>query len=115
MPAFPFDQRDGFIWTTGIGRLEGSKASCAFRRSGLLLLRFRGRARLWRHFQIRRTLGVVQNLGAELLISKAFLIPVVELDKAKQLVVDKNNLLNCDNVDPIAGRGSELMAVAAQN
>jgi branched-chain amino acid aminotransferase len=39
---------------------------------------------------------------------------VTELDKAKQLVVDKNNLPNC-YVRPIAWRGSETMAVAAQN
>src|SRR6478735_12381110 len=37
---------------------------------------------------------------------------VAELDKAKQLVVDKNNLANC-YVRPIAWRGSETMAVAA--
>src|SRR6202011_2965623 len=39
---------------------------------------------------------------------------VTELDRAKQLVVDKNNLPNC-YVRPIAWRGSETMAVAAQN
>src|SRR5262249_58970753 len=36
-----------------------------------------------------------------------------ELDKIKQLVVDKNNFKNC-YVRPIAWRGSEMMAVAAK-
>jgi branched-chain amino acid aminotransferase len=37
-----------------------------------------------------------------------------ELDAAKQLVVEKNNLKDC-YVRPVAWRGSEMMAVAAQN
>jgi branched-chain amino acid aminotransferase len=39
---------------------------------------------------------------------------VAELDAAKQLVLDKNNLTDC-YVRPVAWRGSEMMAVAAQN
>src|SRR5580704_2470217 len=42
------------------GRLDGSQASCAFARSALCLVRFRGRARLRRpYFQIGRTFGAV--------------------------------------------------------
>jgi branched-chain amino acid aminotransferase len=37
-----------------------------------------------------------------------------ELEAAKQLVVEKNNLQSC-YVRPVAWRGSEMMAVAAQN
>ena len=39
---------------------------------------------------------------------------VEDLDAFKQLVVDKNNFTSC-YVRPVAWRGSEMMAVAAQN
>ena len=44
-----------------------------------------------------------------------FTIPysVAEIDAAKQLVIDKNATPNC-YVRPVAWRGSEMMAVAAQ-
>ena len=69
-----------------------------------------------RIFQIRRTLGAVSEPRRELLDFRDSLISVAELDKAKRenSLVDKNNLPNC-YVRPIAWRGSETMAVAAQN
>ena len=64
-------------------------------------------------FSNRREHSERFRTSAELL---DFEIPysAAELDRAKQLVVDKNNLQNC-YVRPVAWRGSEMMAVAAQN
>src|SRR6202030_2605844 len=114
MSAFPFDQRDGFIWMNGnlVAWKEATLhvlshglhyASCVFEGERA----YGGRIfKSAEHSERFRT-------SAELL---DFEIPysVAELDKAKQLVVDKNNLANC-YVRPIAWRGSETMAVAAQN
>jgi branched-chain amino acid aminotransferase len=114
MSALPFDQRDGFIWMNGnlVAWKEATLhvlshglhyASCVFEGERAYGGRIYKSAE---HSQRFRT-------SAELL---DFEIPysVAELDKAKQLVVDKNNLPNC-YVRPIAWRGSEMMAVAAQN
>jgi branched-chain amino acid aminotransferase len=114
MSALPFDQRDGFIWMNGnLTAWNEAKlhvlshglhyASCVFegeRAYGGLIFKSA------EHSERFKT-------SAELL---DFEIPysVAELDKAKQLVVDKNNLPNC-YVRPIAWRGSEMMAVAAPN
>jgi branched-chain amino acid aminotransferase len=114
MSALPFDQRDGFIWMNGnlVAWKEATLhvlshglhyASCVFEGERA----YGGRIfKSAEHSERFRT-------SAELL---DFEIPysVVELDKAKQLVVDKNNLPNC-YVRPIAWRGSETMAVAARN
>jgi branched-chain amino acid aminotransferase len=114
MSALPFDQRDGFIWMNGnLAAWKEAKlhvlshglhyASCVFEGERA----YGGRIfKSAEHSERFKT-------SAELL---DFEIPysVAELDKAKQLVVDKNNLLNC-YVRPIAWRGSETMAVAAQN
>ena len=114
MSALPFDQRDGFIWMNGnlVAWKEATLhvlshglhyASCVFEGERA----YGGRIfKSAEHSERFRT-------SAELL---DFEIPysVAELDKAKQLVVDKNNLANC-YVRPIAWRGSETMAVAAQN
>jgi branched-chain amino acid aminotransferase len=114
MSALPFDQRDGFIWMNGnlVAWKEAKLhvlshglhyASCVFEGERA----YGGRIfKSAEHSERFRT-------SAELL---DFEIPysVAELDKAKQLVVDKNNLPNC-YVRPIAWRGSETMAVAAQN
>src|ERR1700732_4312460 len=114
MSALPFDQRDGFIWMNGdlVAWKEAKLhvlshglhyAPCVFEG---------GRAYGGRIFKSAEHSERVKT-SAELL---DFEIPysVAELDKAKQLVVDKNNLPNC-YVRPIAWRGSETMAVAAQN
>ncbi|MGH6812140.1 MAG: branched-chain amino acid aminotransferase [Methylocella sp.] len=114
MPVLPFDQRDGFIWMNGnLAAWKEAKlhvlshglhyASCVFEGERA----YGGRIfKSSEHSERFRT-------SAELL---DFEIPysVAELDRAKQLVVDKNNLANC-YVRPIAWRGSEMMAVAAQN
>src|ERR1700732_1929293 len=114
MSALPFDQRDGFIWMNGnLAAWKEAKlhvlshglhyASCVFEGERA----YGGRIfKSAEHSERFRT-------SAELL---DFEIPysVAELDKAKRLVVDKNNLPNC-YVRPIAWRGSEMMAVAAPN
>ncbi|ACB97102.1 branched-chain amino acid aminotransferase [Beijerinckia indica] len=114
MSALPFDQRDGYIWMNGrIVAWADAKlhvlshglhyASCVFEGE---------RAYEGRIFKSRehseRFRASAQVLDFELPYS------VAELDAAKQLVVDKNNFQNC-YVRPVAWRGSEMMAVAAQN
>jgi branched-chain amino acid aminotransferase len=114
MSALPFDQRDGFIWMNGnLTAWKEAKlhvlshglhyASCVFEGERAYGGRIFKSAEHSERFRA----------SAELL---DFAIPysVAELDKAKQLVVGKNNLPNC-YVRPIAWRGSERMAVAAQN
>ncbi|MGB6176846.1 MAG: branched-chain amino acid aminotransferase [Methylocella sp.] len=112
MSALPFDQRDGFIWMNGdlVAWKEAKLhvlshglhyASCVFEGERA----YGGRVfKSTEHSERFRT-------SAELL---DFEIPysVAELDKAKQLLVDRNNLPNC-YVRPVAWRGSEMMAVAA--
>lgn len=114
MSVLPFDQRDGFIWMNGnLVPWRDAKlhvlshglhyASCVFEGERA----YGGRIfKSTEHSERFRT-------SAELL---DFEIPysVADLDRAKQLVVDKNNLQNC-YVRPVAWRGSEMMAVAAQN
>ena len=114
MSVLPFDQRDGFIWMNGnfVAWKEAMLhvlshglhyASCVFEGERA----YGGRIfKSSEHSERFRT-------SAELL---DFEIPysVTELDCAKQLTVDKNSLQNC-YVRPVAWRGSEMMAVAAQN
>jgi len=114
MSVLPFDQRDGFIWMNGnfVAWKEAKLhvlshglhyASCVFEGERA----YGGRIfKSSEHSERFRT-------SAELL---DFEIPysVTELDSAKQLTVDKNSLQNC-YVRPVAWRGSEMMAVAAQN
>src|ERR1700730_8458404 len=114
MSVLPFDQRDGFIWMNGnfVAWKEAKLhvlshglhyASCVFEGERA----YGGRIfKSSEHSERFRT-------SAELL---DFEIPysVTELDRAKQLTVDKNSLQNC-YVRPVAWRGSEMMAVAAQN
>jgi branched-chain amino acid aminotransferase len=114
MAVLPFDQRDGFIWMNGelIPWKEAKLhvlshglhyASCVFegeRAYGGVVFRSRDHSERFKR-------------SAELL---DFEIPysVAELDAAKQLVVDKNGFQDC-YVRPVAWRGSEMMAVAAQH
>src|ERR1700675_3676522 len=114
MSALPFDQRDGFIWMNGnLTAWKEAKlhvlshgldyAACVFEGERA----YGGRIfKSAEHSERFRT-------SAELL---DFEIPysVAELDRAKQLAVDRNNLPNC-YVRPIAWRGSETMAGAARN
>ncbi len=114
MSVLPFDQRDGFIWMNGnlVPWREAKLhvlshglhyASCVFegeRAYGGQIFKSTEHSERFKH-------------SANVL---DFEIPysVAELDAAKQLVVGKNNLTDC-YVRPVAWRGSEMMAVAAQN
>jgi branched-chain amino acid aminotransferase len=114
MAVLPFDQRDGFIWMNGqLVPWKDAKlhvlshglhyASCVFegeRAYGGVVFKSREHSERFKH-------------SAEIL---DFEIPysLAELDAAKQLVVDKNGFNDC-YVRPVAWRGSEMMAVAAQH
>ncbi|MBV9394566.1 MAG: branched-chain amino acid aminotransferase [Methylobacteriaceae bacterium] len=114
MAVLPFDQRDGVIWMNGeLVPWKEAKlhvlshglhyASCVFegeRAYGGVVFKSREHSERFKR-------------SAEIL---DFEIPysVAELDAAKQLVVDKNGFQDC-YVRPVAWRGSEMMAVAAQN
>jgi branched-chain amino acid aminotransferase len=114
MAVLPFDQRDGFIWMNGqLVPWKEAKlhvlshglhyASCVFegeRAYGGVVFKSREHSERFKH-------------SAEIL---DFEIPysLAELDAAKQLVVDKNGFNDC-YVRPVAWRGSEMMAVAAQH
>ncbi|MDR3407800.1 MAG: branched-chain amino acid aminotransferase [Methylovirgula sp.] len=114
MSVLPFDQRDGFIWMNGnlVPWREAKLhvlshglhyASCVFegeRAYGGQIFKSTEHSE-----RFKRSANVLD-----------FEIPysVAELDAAKQLVVGKNNLTDC-YVRPVAWRGSEMMAVAAQN
>jgi branched-chain amino acid aminotransferase len=114
MSVLPFDQRDGFIWLDGnLVAWADAKlhvlshglhyASCVFEGERA----YGGRIfKSTEHSERFRA-------SAELL---DFQIPysTAELDAIKQLVVSKNNFQSC-YVRPVAWRGSEMMAVAAQN
>ncbi len=114
MAVLPFDQRDGVIWVNGeLVPWKEAKlhvlshglhyASCVFEGE---------RAYGGRVFKSREHSERFKR-SAEIL---DFEIPysVAELDTAKQLVVDKNGFKDC-YVRPVAWRGSEMMAVAAQH
>ena len=112
MSAFPFDQRDGFIWMNGnlVVWKEAKLHVLSHALHYASTARLRGRARLCRpHFQIRRTLGAVQNLGgtARFRDSPVFRGGTGQGKAARRRT--KNNLPNC-YVRPIAWRGSETMA-----
>ncbi len=114
MSVVPFDQRDGFIWMDGkLVDWKDAKlhvlshglhyASCVFegeRAYGGQIFKSTEHSE-----RFKRSANLLD-----------FEIPfsVAELDAAKQLVVDKNNQADC-YVRPVAWRGSEMMAVAAQN
>ncbi|MGA8599851.1 MAG: branched-chain amino acid aminotransferase [Beijerinckiaceae bacterium] len=114
MAVLPFDQRDGFIWMNGqLVPWKDAKlhvlshglhyASCVFegeRAYGGLVFKSREHSERFKHS--------AQILDFEIPYS------VDELDAAKRLVVDKNGFKDC-YVRPVAWRGSEMMAVAAQH
>jgi len=113
MAVLPFDQRDGFIWMNGqLVPWKDAKlhvlshglhyASCVFegeRAYGGVVFKSREHSERFKHS--------AQILDFEIPYS------VDELDAAKRLVVDKNGFQDC-YVRPVAWRGSEMMAVAAQ-
>ncbi len=114
MSVLPFDQRDGFIWMNG-KMVPWSDAKLHALSHGLHYGSsvFEGeRAYGGQIFKISEHSERFRN-SAEIL---DFTIPysVEELNTAKRLVVEQNGMQNC-YVRPIAWRGSEMMAVAAQN
>ncbi len=114
MSVLPFDQRDGFIWMNGkLSPWQDAKlhvlshglhyGSCVFegeRTYGGVI--FKSREHSERFHTSARLLD--------------FEIPysVDQIEAAKKLVVEKNNMTSC-YVRPVAWRGSEMMAVAAQH
>ena len=113
MSVLPFDQRDGFIWLDGkIVPWADAKlhvlshglhyGSCVFEGE---------RAYGGRVFKSSEHSARLKRSGEIL----DFVVPysVAELDAAKQLVLDKNGLKEA-YLRPVAWRGSEMMAVAAQ-
>jgi branched-chain amino acid aminotransferase len=114
MSVLPFDQREGFIWMNG-QLLPWSESRLHVLSHGL-------------HygscvFEGERTYGgkIFKSREHSERFKKSanildFEIPysVEEIEAAKKLVVEKNGLSSC-YVRPVAWRGSEMMAVAAQN
>ncbi|MDE2361798.1 MAG: branched-chain amino acid aminotransferase [Hyphomicrobiales bacterium] len=114
MSILPFDQRDGVIWMNG-RLLPWRDAKIHVLSHGLHYAScvFEGeRAYGGRIFKSREHSQRLRD-SARIL---DFEIPytVDDLDAAKQAVVDRNGFSDC-YVRPIAWRGSEMMAVAAQN
>jgi len=114
MSVLPFDQREGFIWMNG-KLLPWKEAHLHVLSHGLHYGSsvFEGeRAYGGKIFKSLEHTERFHN-SAQLL---DFEIPysVEEIEAAKQLVVEKNGMQSC-YVRPVAWRGSEMMAVAAQN
>ncbi len=114
MSVLPFDQRDGFIWMNG-RLLPWSESRLHVLSHGLHYgsCVFEGeRAYGGKIFKSREHTERFKK-SANIL---DFEIPysIDELEEAKRQVVEKNGLTSC-YVRPVAWRGSEMMAVAAQN
>ncbi len=113
MSVLPFDQRDGYIWMNGkLVEWKDAKlhvlshglhyGSCVFegeRAYGGVIFKSREHS--------ERFHNSAQLLDFEIPYS------VDEIEAAKKLVVEKNGMQSC-YVRPVAWRGSEMMAVAAQ-
>jgi len=111
--ALPFDQRDGFIWMNG-GLVAWKEAKLHVLSHGLHYAScvFEGeRAYGGKIFKSKqhseRFRGSAQILDFEVPYS------VDDIEAAKRQVVEANGLQDC-YVRPVAWRGSEMMAVAAQ-
>jgi branched-chain amino acid aminotransferase len=114
MSVLPFDQRDGFIWMNGQllpwadARLHVLShglhyGSCVFegeRAYGGKIFKSREHSE-----RFKKSANILD-----------FDIPysIDDIEAAKRAVVEKNGLSSC-YVRPVAWRGSEMMAVAAQN
>jgi branched-chain amino acid aminotransferase len=114
MSVLPFDQRDGYIWMNG-ALVAWKDAKLHVLSHGLHYAScvFEGERAYGGNIYKTREHSERFKASAELL---DFDIPysVDELVAAKDLTVAKNNLTNC-YVRPVAWRGSEMMAVAAQH
>jgi branched-chain amino acid aminotransferase len=114
MSVLPFDQRDGFIWMNG-QLLPWADARLHVLSHGLHYgsCVFEGeRAYGGKIFKSREHTERFKK-SANIL---DFEIPysIDDIEAAKRAVVEKNGLSSC-YVRPVAWRGSEMMAVAAQN
>jgi branched-chain amino acid aminotransferase len=111
--ALPFDQRDGFIWVNG-GLVPWQEAKLHVLSHGLHYAScvFEGERAYGGKIFKSREHSVRFGASAQIL---DFEIPysVEEIEAAKRAVVEANNLADC-YVRPVAWRGSEMMAVAAQ-
>ncbi|WP_413992661.1 branched-chain amino acid aminotransferase [Labrys okinawensis] len=114
MSILPFDQREGFIWLDG-QMLAWGDAKLHVLSHGL---HYGGAV-----FEGERAYGgkIFKSCEHSARFQRSaeyldFKIPysVAELDAAKHLVLEKNGLKDA-YVRPVAWRGSEMMAVAAQN
>jgi branched-chain amino acid aminotransferase len=114
MSVIPFDLRDGWIWLDGkLVPWQDAKLHVLSHGLHYASAVFEGeRAYGGRIFKSTEHSERFHR-SAEIL---DFTIPysVAELDAAKALVVEKNGFSNC-YVRPVAWRGSEMMAVAAQH
>lgn len=114
MSVIPFDLRDGWIWMNGsLTPWKDAKLHVLSHGLHYGSAVFEGeRAYNGKIFKSTEHSERFHK-SAEYL---DFTIPysVAELDAAKQLVIDKNGTPNC-YVRPVAWRGSEMMAVAAQH
>jgi branched-chain amino acid aminotransferase len=114
MSVIPFDQRDGFIWLNG-QMLPWAEAKLHVLSHGLHYGSsvFEGeRAYNGKIFKSRE--HSERFLNSASILDFAIPYSVEQLEVAKQQVVDKNGFKSC-YVRPLAWRGSEMMAVAAQN
>ncbi|HWG05572.1 MAG TPA: branched-chain amino acid aminotransferase [Beijerinckiaceae bacterium] len=112
--ALPFDQRDGFIWMNG-GLVAWKEAKLHVLSHGLHYAScvFEGeRAYGGQVFKSREHTERFRE-SARIL---DFEIPysIEEIETAKRQVIEANGLQDC-YVRPVAWRGSEMMAVAAQH
>ena len=114
MSVLPFDQREGFIWMNG-KLLPWKEAHLHVLSHGLHYGSSVFEGERAYGGEIFKSLEHTERFhnSAQLL---DFEIPysVEEIEAAKQLVVEKNGMQSC-YVRPVAWRGSEMMAVAAQN
>jgi branched-chain amino acid aminotransferase len=114
MSVIPFDLRDGWIWMNGsLTPWKDAKLHVLSHGLHYGSAVFEGeRAYNGKIFKSTEHSERFHK-SAEYL---DFTIPysVAEIDAAKQLVIDKNGTPNC-YVRPVAWRGSEMMAVAAQH
>src|SRR5580693_4265216 len=114
MSAFPFDQRDGFIWMNG-NLVAWKEAKLHVLSHGLHYAScvFEGeRAYGGKIFKSTEHTERLKNSARVL----DFEIPysVAEIDAAKELVLDKNKQKDA-YVRPVAWRGSEALGVSAQS
>jgi branched-chain amino acid aminotransferase len=114
MSVLPFDQRDGFIWMNGkLVAWQDAKLHVLSHGLHYASSVFEGeRAYGGRIF--KSTEHAERFIRSASLLDFEIPYTIAELEAAKQLVVDKNGFKDC-YVRPVAWRGSEMMAVAAQH